>query len=41
MTRTLVAGLILVASWIALGTATRPPRSRAPKALAAEVWSEW
>lgn len=27
--------------WIALGTATRPPRSRAPKALAAEVWSEW
>ena len=27
--------------WIALGTATRPPSSRAPKALAQDVWSDW
>lgn len=27
--------------WIALGTATRPPSSRAPKALARDVWSDW
>ena len=27
--------------WIALGTATRPPSSRAPKAHARDVWSDW
>ena len=27
--------------WIALGTATRPPSTRAPKALARDIWSDW
>jgi nitroreductase len=27
--------------WIALGTATRPPSSRAAKALAHQIWSDW
>jgi nitroreductase len=27
--------------WIALGTATRPPATRAAKAATSEVWSDW
>jgi hypothetical protein len=27
--------------WIALGTATRPPGTRATKLAASEVWSDW
>lgn len=27
--------------WIALGTAAREPASRAPKAFAADIWSDW
>lgn len=27
--------------WIALGTATRPPSSRTPKAIPRNVWSDW
>lgn len=34
------AGETLV-GWIALGSATRPPSSRAPKAAAGDVWSDW
>lgn len=34
------AGETLV-GWIALGTAQRPPKSRAPKARAEDLWKDW
>jgi len=27
--------------WVALGTPVRPPKSRAPKALPADIWKDW
>ena len=34
------AGEILV-GWVVLGTATRPPSTRAPKAAPAAIWKDW
>ncbi len=31
----------MLVGWVALGTATRPPASRAAKANARDIWSDW
>lgn len=41
LTRAFCAQGETLVGWIALGTATRPPSSRAPKALAHQIWSDW